>query len=292
MTPEIQLIPTDAITFRIARDRTALDKDDYDELRLSLLTHGLRQPIEVYELPDPDADEQAQGKRYGLIAGYRRLYAFRDLNETVAPGKFAEIPALIRPFSTVAEAMRQMVEENELHAAVSPWEKGYLLAEAVTAGIFDSTDAAITGLFPGANATKRSRLRTYARVYDELQDTLKLPEGLSTRHMLRLGNAVREGWGEVIRQHLGDIQTESPDEQWKVIEPLLIEFERDLAAATPAITIHPRRPIRFSVVKRGLRIRREMTKHGYTLHFSGHEATSGFMDDLIEQIEAWYQHHN
>ena len=257
MPDEIRLIPTAHITSRLARDRTILVQSDYDELLQSILRTGLRQPIEIYQIETPDEDDRADNITHGLISGFRRLHAFRDLNDNYAPGKFAEIPAIVRPFSSVTEALRNMVEENELHAQVAPWEKGYLLTQTMNDNLFPNIDAAIEGLYPTAHATKRSRLRAYAKVYAELEGILKIPEP-----------------------------------QWRVIEPLLIEFETALAAASPAMNGHAARPIRFAVPKSGIRIRRELTKNGWALHFSGHEATSGFMDDVFDNLLQWYGHHN
>jgi len=292
MTDTIHQIPLTAITFRITRDRTYLDKPDYEELRFSILKHGLRQPIEVFTLPDPTDEEREAGQTYAVISGMRRYTAFEDLNANFVPGKFASIPALIRPFTTVPEALRLMVEENELHAPVAPWDKGYLIIECITDGIFATIDDAIAALYPGADATKRSRLRSFAIVYRDLEGVMKGPQTLSIRQMIRLAAAIREGWGETIRRHIGEIKTESPEEQWRAIEPLLIEFEQDLANPTPSANLKPGRPIRFAIPKKGVRIRRTLTPHGWTLHFAGHDATSGFMDDLLENILAWYEHHN
>lgn len=58
----------------MVRDRVVLDAAEMDELKGSISKTGLRLPIEVYELPEPEG-----ALRYGLLSGYRRLKAVRDL---------------------------------------------------------------------------------------------------------------------------------------------------------------------------------------------------------------------
>jgi ParB family chromosome partitioning protein len=38
----------------LSRDRTLHDAADFDELRLSIARHGLRMPVEVFELAEPE----------------------------------------------------------------------------------------------------------------------------------------------------------------------------------------------------------------------------------------------
>ena len=58
----------------LLRDRTRSGAGALAELRSSLLAHGLRMPIEVFELANPYGPH-----RYALISGYRRLTAFASL---------------------------------------------------------------------------------------------------------------------------------------------------------------------------------------------------------------------
>ena len=86
-------LPLEAIAEdALARDRAALDPDAQHELANSIVTSGLRMPIEVYVRPNPEGE-----RLYGLISGYRRLMAFRELHahardKTLWP----TIPAFIR----------------------------------------------------------------------------------------------------------------------------------------------------------------------------------------------------
>ena len=53
----------EAIPISIPRDRTMLDKEALAELEHSISTHGIRLPIEVYEMQTP-----VGGKRFRPVA--------------------------------------------------------------------------------------------------------------------------------------------------------------------------------------------------------------------------------
>ena len=73
--PAFEPLPLDAIAAdALTRDRAAIDPTALEELKASILAPGLRMPIEVFELADPDGP-----RRYGLISGFRRLAAVRAL---------------------------------------------------------------------------------------------------------------------------------------------------------------------------------------------------------------------
>src|SRR5919106_7042327 len=90
MTDAIHLIPLDAIDeAALTRDRAALDPVAQSELSASIAVSGLRIPIEVFELAEPDGD-----RRYGLISGFRRLAALRELHAAALDKeRYAAIPA-------------------------------------------------------------------------------------------------------------------------------------------------------------------------------------------------------
>ena len=123
------------------RDRTHVDAAALMELRLSIATHGLRMPIEVYALPPP---EPRGPHRYGLISGFRRLAAVRALAETARDkARFAAIAAFLRAPKDAAEVYVQMVEENAIRAEVSPWEQAMVAVKSARAEAHAGIDAAI-----------------------------------------------------------------------------------------------------------------------------------------------------
>jgi ParB family chromosome partitioning protein len=137
-----------------------------------ILASGLRQPIEVFAAaPEPGDD----GPRYGLISGYRRLAAFRALASGSDP-RFATIPAFIRRPADEAEALADMIAENEIRADLSPWAKGRIVVEARDQGLFDTLDEAVARLYPALDRNRRARIRAVAEVVDALGDgTLERP---------------------------------------------------------------------------------------------------------------------
>jgi ParB family transcriptional regulator, chromosome partitioning protein len=53
-TPAPILVPLDAIDeSALPRDRAGLDAEPLDELVFSIITNGLRQPIELWQLSEP-----------------------------------------------------------------------------------------------------------------------------------------------------------------------------------------------------------------------------------------------
>ena len=267
---EIPLSEIDADA--LPRDRNVIDATLMAELEYSVATMGLRQPIEVWELHSPRPPF-----RYGLISGSRRLAACRDLGH-------GAIPAFLRTPASIPQAMAEMVAENELRAQITPWEKGRLIMAAVNEGQFDTPDAAVAALYPAQSRQTRGRLRGFALVVEALDRLLATPERLSTRQMDRLAGALRAGWEEMIEATLMPLRDLGLESQWAALTPLLTESQ----SAEPAPT-NPR-PRRLLHLKQGLTIRREMTRTGWILRFSGPEARSGgLIDDVLDEVERWFQ---
>lgn len=268
----------------LPRDRTAFDPDAQFELQSSIAGTGLRMPIEVYEIDDPDGHYT-----HGLISGMRRLTAYRSLAAAREGDDFDLIPAFIRTPATLAAAMQAMVAENEIRAETSPWEKGATLIAAINAGIFDTLDAACAGLHPNAMRQKRARIRTYAHVVDELDGFFKTPERLTGRQMSRLSAALRGGLTDLITFTLEEHSQAGLETQWSALMPILAEAERNLDEDAPT-NFTPGRPRRILRLSQGLNIRREMSGDGWILRFSGPEARKGGMvDDVLDMVERWFE---
>ncbi|WP_264473682.1 ParB/RepB/Spo0J family partition protein [Rhodobacter sp. Har01] len=263
----------------LLRDRSTLDPDALAALQASIAAEGLRTPIEVWRLTIPRPPF-----RYGLIAGLRRLTAFRALAATNPA--FATIPATLRTPATLAAAMAAMVTENEIRAQISPWEKGRLITDAVHEGHFDTPDAAVAALYPALTRQARARIRAFAAVVEALDGTLTTPEALTTPQVERLAAALRAGFDGLIHATLAPLRRESLATQWSALAPVLAES----LSPRPEPPGPPGRPRRLLHLKQGLTIRREMTRTGWILRFSGPEARSGaLIDDVLDQVEAWFQ---
>ncbi|MBY4894431.1 ParB N-terminal domain-containing protein [Rhodobacteraceae bacterium N5(2021)] len=265
---------TDIDADALPRDRISLAPSALAELQASIASLGLTHPIEVWAKHDPLPDTP----RHGLISGLRRLTAVRALGHTT-------IPAFIRDPSDIAEAMTRMVTENEIRAAISPWEKGRLVTESVAEGLFPTLDAATDSLYRTLDRHRRARIRAMADVVAEIGDhLLTAPEALSQNQITRIAFALRADLGPLITTALRTSKQKSPDAQWKTILPILLEAEE--AARTPDTALYrPGRPRRTAQVRSKLNIRRERTPDGWSLRFTGPEATGPLMEDIMDAVE-------
>jgi ParB family chromosome partitioning protein len=272
MQPPIEIPLSDIDADALPRDRSMAEPEALAELQYSIAVTGLRQPIEVWQLHSPRPPF-----RYGLISGFRRLTACRDLGHTT-------IPAFLRTPSSIPEAMADMVAENEVRTQITPWEKGRFILATVDEGHFETPDAAVAALYPAQSRQTRTRLRSFALVAEALDRHLSTPERLTIRQMERLAAALRTGWEEMMTATLAPLRTAALESQWAALQPLLTESQSDEPAPT-----NPR-PRRLLQLKQGLTIRREMTRTGWILHFSGPEARKGgLVDDVMDEVERLFQ---
>lgn len=276
MTDTVHRIALAAIDAQaLPRDRARADAERDAELCRSILAEGLRQPIEVFE--------RAEGGPhcYGLIAGHRRLAACRSLGHD-------SIAAFVRQPRDLPAALAAMVSENEIRAPISPWEKAALILRCRDAGLFPTPDAAIDGLFAALSRQKRARLRGAVTVVEAFDGMLSTPEGLSMKRIERLAGALRAGWEELLLAALPDRRSHGLASQWAAMEPLIAEaLNPRPGEAAPGAPRAPRRMVRL---KQGLTIRRELSRTGWVLRFSGPEAKSpGLMEDVMDHIERVFQ---
>lgn len=275
MTDIIHHIPlTDIHPNALPRDRTREDPEADHELMQSICIDGLRQPIEVWELSTPMPD----GQRYGLISGFRRLAACTTLEKDT-------IPALLRTPESIPKAVTAMVAENEIRSQISPWEKVRLILQCLGEGIFDTPDAAISTLFPLSSRQKTARLRGLVPVVQCFDGLLNAPERLTTRRLDQLTSAMNAGYEDLLLSALSPFpRTASPQTQWEALTPVLQEAlsprPSDPAPGTDGA------PRRLRTIRNGLTIRRELTRTGWILRFSGREAKSpGIIDDVMDYVE-------
>lgn len=272
-------IPIDQINELVmVRDRSIIDPDELKELQISLIANGLRLPIEVYKTEDG----------YGLISGYRRLLATRELN-TSYPSEYKTIKALIRPQQEAPKAFQAMVEENEIRSNLSHYERGRIAAIAADQGAFRSTDAAIDGLFAAASAAKRSKVRSFAEIFQELGDLLKFPEDLSERRGLKLSGALRAGAVQQLRTALEEGGFDAPQEEWEALEPIILSFE-DQPSTTPKRG-RPKLPPAAGwngdtlTLASGISLRKEHDGKSYLVRIAGKGITGELLDSLMVEMQ-------
>lgn len=165
----------------LTRDRMHIAHADMEDLIASLRARGQQVPIEVTALP---------GGRYGLISGWRRLNALLYLNAESKGADFGTVLALTRTPQSMAETYRAMIEENEIRAGISYYERARIAALVAEAGIYPDARAAIDGLFAAASRAKRSKIRSFLALYEGLGAHLRFGAALSERQGLALARAM------------------------------------------------------------------------------------------------------
>jgi ParB family transcriptional regulator, chromosome partitioning protein len=123
-------------------------------------------------------------------------------------------------------------------------------------------------------------------VAEELEGCLATPEALTSSQIERLAAALRGNLTPLIHQVLSEHPHASLQTQWAALIPTLSEA---LAPETEAAPGTPTRPRRVLHLKQGLTIRRERSRGGWSLHFTGPEARSGaLIDDVLDKVEEWF----
>jgi ParB/RepB/Spo0J family partition protein len=163
----------------LVRDRVVIEDEEMRTLVTSILERGQQTPIEVTPL----------GKgRYGLISGWRRCQAIARLQATKQGD--GTVLALERHPENASDAYRSMVEENEIRAGLSYFERARIVDVAVEQGVFESHKKALRSLFSAASRAKRSKIGSFVIVVQVLGDRLFFPAAIGERMGLRLARLI------------------------------------------------------------------------------------------------------
>lgn len=165
----------------LVRDRQSISEDETEALMNSLRARGQQTPIEVMEIGEG---------RYGLISGWRRLTALRRLYRD--EGGTGAVLALLRHPEQAGDAYLAMVEENEIRVGLSYFERARIAAKSVEQGVFETEKKALLCLFASASRAKRSKIRSFLTIVDQLDGVLRFPEALGERSGLALAKALEE----------------------------------------------------------------------------------------------------
>jgi ParB family chromosome partitioning protein len=164
----VQSVPLDEVHCSLlTRDRMPGEDRELEELVASIRDIGLSNPIRV--LPRPD------GTGFELVQGYRRLEAFRRLNEADAQGGWDRIPALVMPGEAdIAGLYRRMVDENVIRRDLSFAEMAWAAQNYAADPATETTDLseAVAALFQSAPYSKRSYIRSFAFLLERIGDLL------------------------------------------------------------------------------------------------------------------------
>lgn len=160
----------------LSRDRMVIDPEEMEALQASIAARGQQTPIEVVRLA---------GGRYGLISGLRRMEALRALGET-------HVLALVKSPDSSQAAYQAMVEENEMRADLSFYERAHIAVAAVGQGVFEDPRAAIRDLFAHAPRAKRSKINKFVLLIETLGQSLRFPTAIPEHLGMRLGKAIAD----------------------------------------------------------------------------------------------------
>lgn len=220
----VDRIPIEAVaTEKLARDRSAQRDPDLDELKASIREIGLSNPIQV----------EVVGDTYELVQGFRRLAAFRELYKETGDEKFALIPAgLMAAGETLEGLYRRMVDENLVRRDISFAE----MAELARAYADDpktesaTVEEAVAMLYASAGRQKRSYIRHFATVLDNIGAALKFPEAIPRALGLDLEKFISKDAGAAarIKARLVAEMPTTPESELEVL--------RSVLAAKPAPT--------------------------------------------------------
>ena len=177
----------------LSRDRVALDEDEMEVLTASLRSRGQQTPIEVVEI---------EGGKYGLISGFRRVQALRSMAHAGEGPNHAL--AFVRHPKDASDAYTAMVEENEIRVGLTFFERAHIVRKAVAAGVFSSEGEALKELFASASRAKRSKIKSFMPVVDQLGSVLAYPNAVTERLGLALAARLisEEGFATRLRDRL------------------------------------------------------------------------------------------
>jgi len=255
------------------------DDPDFAALLDSLRRNGQRSPIEVVEI--------APG-RYGLLSGWRRLTALRQLQDE---GKdVSSVLAFPRRPESAQAAYLAMVEENEIRLGLSYYERARIAARAVEAGVFATPKAALQGLFASASRARRSKIGSFLAIYRVLGDEIRFPQAMTERLGLALAKVLDADpeAGARLRDRLQAACPETAEDEQGVLAGFL-EAE---TAPSPAETAPPTPGAPAPAPRTGETVRettREIRSGVFLTERPGGLRLSGpAVDDSFRvQLEAW-----
>ena len=201
----------------LVRDRVVIDAEELEELKASIARNGLRLPVEVFRRDGVEG--------YGLLSGYRRLMAVRALRDLTRDPRYDTIKAVLRDPGAMGGSFAAMVEENEIRAGLSHFERGRIAVIAAQQGAFANVEAAVDALFAVASKAKRSKIRSFALIFEELGDMLRFPDLIKERDGLRLAQALRDGAEARLREALAQGNPADAAEEAAQITAILAELE-------------------------------------------------------------------
>ncbi|SIT17974.1 ParB/RepB/Spo0J family partition protein [Roseivivax lentus] len=260
----------------LIRDRIDLDPEALDELKQSIRERGQQTPIEVVD--------RGEGRhpRYGLLSGWRRLAALRALcEEANGLQRYTRIRALLRLPRDRADAYRAMVEENEIRAGLSFFERARIVARALEAGVFAREKDALGGLFASVSYSKRSKIKSFLPVVSALDGVLAHPARLPEHLGLALARALKDrpDLGERIARAHAALPEVTPEAEAEMLRRVM--ETRPAPAPKPAQSAETERKPADRTLIEGLSIAADPARGRILL--KGRRITP----DFVAELEDW-----
>lgn len=278
----VQVPLTDIALDHLVRDRMVSDPEDMEVLKESLRARGQQTPVELTEI--------APG-RYGLISGWRRCTALTALHAETADPKYASVLGLVRQPKEASDAYVAMVEENEIRAELSYYERARIVVMATERGVFPNTRMALKTLFQSASRPRRSKIGSFLPIVDAFDGLLAYPETIGERLGLRMARALEdnESFAPRLRSALRKGKADSAEAEHSLIERLA--SETGLLPPTPGPEIQAQEPSQTSKPSAS----GPLTSEHVTLHMDkpGQLVLSGpgLTSDVRLALAKWLQKH-
>ena len=237
----VESLPLEAVDENhLVRDRMVQDADEMAALMTSLRARGQQTPIEVVDLPETGKD----GARYGLISGWRRLTALRRLHRLYPDEGFTAVQARVIAPGDSQAAYVAMVEENEIRAGLSLYEKGRIALRAVHEGVYPTPRAALQGLFGSISRSRRSKIGSFLTLVEPLDRVLRFPAAIPEKLGLGLAKVVQDDHRFVsnLQLRLRSDAPETAEAELKILTGCLREHTRAAAEAEAKADVSPARP--------------------------------------------------
>ncbi|MEQ6204919.1 ParB N-terminal domain-containing protein [Sulfitobacter sp. HNIBRBA2951] len=213
----------------LVRDRLGADADEMATLVASIEARGQQTPIEVIEL---------DGGRFGLISGWRRCEAVRQLGQDM-------VLALVRQPDDQAESYLAMVEENEIRVGLSYYERARIAVKATAQGAFEDEDEALKRLYASASRAKRSKIRSFVAVYHALDADLRFADTLGERLGLQIAQHVQKDTSRIaaLRAALAAADITTSEQEQDAIKQALSLYSESTKKPSRKAKPKPRTPV-------------------------------------------------
>jgi len=157
---------------KLARDRAYQVEPDLEDLKASIQSVGLSNPIRV----------EQDGDYFELVQGYRRWSAFRALHAETGDARYAKIPAVLSPKGLdLIKLYQTMVDENLIRKDISFAEMAELARRSSGDLGLDPREA-VDAIFTSAGRQKRAYIKSFVRllnlVGDRLSHAQEIPRAL------------------------------------------------------------------------------------------------------------------